>query len=541
MLKTRSIKQNIAILVSLMREWGIKHVVVCPGSRNAPIVHSLANVDDFECHPVTDERSAAFVALGMADATKQPVAVCCTSGSALLNISPAVAEAYYRHVPLLVISADRPAEWIGQMDGQTLVQPGSFGPHAKTYSLPEPKDETQLWYVSRIVNEALAALNFDGAQPVHINVHLSEPLFDFTDEDYPKIRKIEWERGVSLSDGAIEEIASSKRVMVIVGQIVNKPYTGYHDSLNTQLNELASKGCLVLAEHLSNVVGKQVVTRFDDVIASGHVTNDMCPDMVIYVGGHVVSKRLKKYLRQASPSTVWHLTDEDSVIDLFQCVSRMVRIDAMRVLGQINAHVCASDYAQKWITAERSIGDYDCTVWSDASVVGNVLKTMPTGSSLVLSNSSSVRHAQHFKLPVGVEVICNRGVNGIEGSLSAAVGYAMASQRLTLCVIGDLSFLYDMNALWNVALPPNLRIIVLNNSGGLIFGGLPGLEASNHRWDYVAACHNQSVRGWVESVGANYVRIDNMDELVAECSEYLWSKSESPIVFEVFSDKCGEK
>lgn len=542
MFNSRSTKQNIAILVKLMQEWGIEHVVVCPGSRNAPIVHTLGNAEGFICHPVTDERSAGFVALGLSDAVKSPVAVCCTSGSALLNIAPAVAEAYYRNVPLLVISADRPKEWIGQMDGQTLVQPGAFAPHAKSYSIDEPLNYTQEWYAVREINEALASLTFNGGRPVHINVNLSEPLFDFTNDELPLIRKIEWESGSQLSSRAVEEVSSSKRMMIVVGQLTSDLYAGNRNTLNDILIKASAKGCIVLTEHLSNVSCSHFITRFDDMLADGLVRDDMKPDIVVYIGGHVVSKRLKKYLRGVSPKVCWHVTCSDSVVDLFQCVTRMVTINAVDVLNVVCAKYDSNDikFTDAWKNIQYDLPEYVYSQWNDVSVVGNVLKCMPSGSALALANSSSVRHAQHFTLPNDVEVVCNRGVNGIEGSLSSAVGYAMASGRLTLCVIGDLSFFYDMNALWNVDLPSNLRVLVLNNSGGLIFGGLPGLEHSNHKWDFVAASHQQSAKGWVESTNARYLRVDNLHDLEEQAIDVLFGESDVPVVVEAFSDKCGD-
>lgn len=190
-------KENVNILTSLLVAHGVRHAVVCPGSRNAAIVHNLNECEDITCYPVTDERSAGFQALGLSMAEGyQPVVACVTSGSALLNLYPAVAEAYYQQIPLIVISADRPAQWINQLDGQTLPQPDALGQMVrKSVSLPEvfegEQQEEMHWYCNRLVNEALLKSMGRVKGPVHINVPISEPFYSFTKEALPVERKIE--------------------------------------------------------------------------------------------------------------------------------------------------------------------------------------------------------------------------------------------------------------------------------------------------------------------------------------------------------------
>ena len=528
-MKTISAKENICILISLMKAWGIRHAVVCPGSRNAPIVHTLGN--NIDCTPVTDERSAAFVALGMADALKEPIAVCCTSGSAVLNMSPAIAEAYYRHVPLLIISADRPAEWIGQMDGQTLMQPNCFGPHALCYDIDEVNNDTSRWATIRNTNEALMQLTQGNGMPVHINIHLSEPLFVFEEKELPKVRKIDYSS--TYTPQLLSEWNAATKRMVIVGQL----------SIGSQEAAMAKQiakhlDAVCIAEHLSNITAdNNIVWRADDILATNAtIPSTLEPDMVVYVGGHIVSKRLKQWLRKVKPQTLWHVSNEMRIIDLFQCVSRMVTVDCFAqtidtiITLQQNRN---DDYQQTWLNAQKALLHQPLQEWTDHNVVGRALQAMPQGWILALGNSSAVRHAQHFALPVGTEVMCNRGVNGIDGSVSEAVGCALGTKRNVLCIVGDLSFFYDMNALWNVALPSNLRILVINNGGGSIFATLPGLEQSEHKWPLVAAQHHTSARGWAESCGCTYsiATPDNIQQLFAE--------SHNTIVFEAFADKCG--
>lgn len=536
---SRSVKDNICVLVALMRRWNINHVVVCPGSRNAPIVHTIAETDGFICHPVTDERSATFVAIGIADATGECVAVCCTSGSAVLNLAPGVAEAFYRNIPLLLITADRPKEWIGQMDGQTLRQSDVFGEHAKTfdivdYSLTDATGLQSHWAAERDINEALSILTSDGGSPVHVNIQLNEPLFDFSDDALPAVRKIDWERCV-LSDEAKAEWQSAKRPMFIIGQMHLAESSRFVDVLSS----VASRYDIpVLAEHLSNYYGCNKVGRFDDILAwtendelSDDALSSLEPDLVVYVGGHIVSKRVKKWLRKVRP-VLWHVTEKNRVVDLMMSVRRMVKMtpsDLFSQLAAIDNTSSKTGFFAMWNGYVSRIGDSCGEMLSAFNVTRKAFDyindEVVSGRRrwiVALANSSTVRTAQRCDVASGVEVVCNRGVNGIEGSLSEAVGCALASpDKNVLCIIGDLSFFYDMNALWNVNLPNNLTVIVVNNGCGSIFGTLKGLEKSKWQWPYVAAKHSTSVRGWAEAVGCRYVELTNIADLAFNGGEII--------------------
>ena len=291
-------KENVNILTALLVKHGIRHAVVCPGSRNAPIVHNLNECPAIACYPVTDERSAAFYALGMAQALNEPVAICVTSGSALLNVFPAVAEAKYQRQPLVIISADRPPQWIDQLEGQTLPQPGALGGLvAKCVTLPEPRNDDERWYCNRLVNEALLSL----PACVHINVPITEPLFHFTTPKLPDERMIvrmtpSTDYGC-LHPDFVEALVKAKRPMIVFGQ------SSPHDFSGEGLDFLFSY-VIVLHEALAPFPS---VSHFDEVLAR-HNEAIVPPDFVIYVGGSIVSKRLKQFLRQAKDAQVWRIS-----------------------------------------------------------------------------------------------------------------------------------------------------------------------------------------------------------------------------------------
>lgn len=489
-------KENVNILTALFVSHGIRHAVVCPGSRNSPVVHNLNECPDIACYPVTDERSAGFYALGMAQALQQPVVVCVTSGTALLNLAPAVAEAYYQHLPLVVISADRPQQWIDQLDGQTLPQPDALGRFVrKAVSLPEPHDEEQHWYCNRLINEALIVRN----APVHINVPISEPLFEYTVPNLPKERKIEWLPS-DISPSTLSHISRmflhAKRPMLISGQ---------------PMNPLLDEAVSLIGEDDSYV-----------------------PDFVLYIGGSIVSKRVKHFLRKAKET--WLVNETGEVTDTFMNLTHVVQGDGEAVADHIRMMLVLEPhpFVQRWdalLACIREQVEAFEPAYSEMAAV-KYLEAHVGDAVMHYANSSAIRIANIFaKHPVW----CNRGVNGIEGSLSTAAGFSVVSEEIVFCIIGDLSFFYDQNALWNQNLNGNLRILLLNNGRGGIFNRLSGLEQSPARDLLVAAEHSTSAEGICRQNNVVYLRADNLSELYQAIDTLLYLDSTRPVLLEVFT------
>lgn len=537
-------KKNILQLVALLKAHEIRHVVLCPGSRNTPIIHTLANHPFFTCYSVTDERSAGFFALGLALSNGRPAAVCCTSGTALLNLHPAVAEAFYQQVPLVVISADRPAAWIGQMDGQTLPQPNVFGSLVKSsVDLPEIHTSEEEWYCNRLVNEALLELNHHGKGPVHINVPISEPLFSFSAEELPDVRVITRYQGLNVYDRQYDDLIArlngyTKRMMV-VGQM-NLIYL-----FERKICKLLYKHFAWLTEHTGNQTVPGIpVKNFDAIIYAlpEEEQAKLVPDLLITYGGHVVSKRLKQLLRKHPPKEHWHVAADGQVVDTFCSLTTVIEMDPFEFLEKI-AYLLENkpcEYPKRWEQLSKQMAEPDFA-FSEMAAIGKVLKALPTDAVLHLANSSTVRYAQLFQIPDSVEVCCNRGTSGIEGSLSTALGYAWASDKLNFVLIGDLSFFYDMNALWCNHLRGNLRIMLLNNGGGEIFQSLPGLkmEARTHR--FVTALHQTKAEGWAQERGFDYAAVHTMEELDAALSDFMQADQQgNPKFMEVFTDKAED-
>ena len=503
-------KENVNILTALLVAHGITKAVVCPGSRNAPIVHNLNACPDIACYPVTDERSAGFYALGMAQALKSPVAVCVTSGTALLNLAPAVAEAYYQHVPLVVISADRPAQWIDQLDGQTLPQPDALGRFVrKAVTLPEPADKESRWYCNRLVNEALLESGNGAGGPVHINVPITEPLFDFSTPALPEERRIELLKA-DITPQALSHVVrmfmQSDRPMLIFGQPFNP--------------------------------------NLDEAVWLVQDDERYIPDFVVCIGGSIVSKRVKHFLRKAKETWIVNATGE--VNDTFMNLTHVVQGDGDIVADQIRFMLAQQPhpFVRLWdelLQRVRHQADSYEPAYSQMAAVKCFEKAfaqLPEDAFVHYANSSAIRLANIFSTH---PVYCNRGVNGIEGSLSTAAGFSVVTDEKVLCVIGDLSFFYDQNALWNQNLKGNFRILLLNNGRGGIFNMLRGLEQSPARDSLVAAEHHTSAEGICLQNDIVYLKASCMDEMQQAIHTLLYIDSSRPVLLEVFTDPSDDE
>ena len=547
-------KENVNILTSLLLEYGVSDAVVCPGSRNAPIVHNLSVCEAIRCRPVTDERSAAFYALGLAIATRRPTIVCVTSGSALLNVMPAVAEAAYQHVPLVVISADRPQQWIDQLDGQTIPQSDALGRFVrKAVQLPEPHNDEERWLCRRLVNEAMHLATCRQGAPVHINVPISEPLFEFDTEQLPQLSRFNNIKRAAINDASMDmpdAFHDATRPMIVIGQLA-------HGTISHETIRSLSEKYVVMSEPLSNP--SYMTIHFDEairyIVSDNSSINDdeddktaYYPDYVIYVGDTLVSKPARRFLRNAKAPSCLITPDAADIHDPLMTLTDIVECDSDSI-NALLASLCETpdtdercrfhDRWQSFLDACAAHADAYAPEYSQMATVKyfeEQLADLDIDICVHYANSSAVRlaciYAQHY-------VWCNRGVNGIEGSLSTAAGFSLATHDMTVCVIGDLSFFYDQNALWNSNLRGNLRIILLNNRGGGIFRQLPGLSDSPAADDLVMASHENTAQGICTQNDIGYMSAKNMDEMQIGIVTLLTRESERPMLLEVFTD-CND-
>lgn len=478
-------KEGVNILTGVIKAKGIRRVVLSPGSRNAPLIIAFARETGMEHFVVLDERSAAFFALGMVQQSGEAVVLVCTSGTALLNYAPAVAEAYYQRLPLVVISADRPEEWVDQDDSQTIRQKEVLSHLVKaSYQIvAETTTEEERWYVNRLVNDAVNCALGGRKGPVHINVPLHEPLYGLhrrEEQSYRIIEKADIAKSPDpeIIKGWAEKFSIFPRVMILAG--CHLP----DEELKKAIHRLALlPNVVVLSETHANLGCEPHIGTIDRVLAVIQESEkaDFAPDLLITYGGPLISKHIKAWLRVFRPRWHWRVERGEHAIDTFKVLSAQIDADAGVFFPLLAEQVVPleSDYAARWrmkqeLARQRHEAFAASVPWSDWKAFQILLPALPGGCALQLANSTPARYAQLFETPQLARVDGNRGTSGIDGSTSTAAGAAWLNPGTTVLITGDMSFLYDSNALWNKYLSPRLKIIVIRNGGGAIFRFLPG-------------------------------------------------------------------
>lgn len=544
-------KEACRILVSLLEKHGVEEAVVSPGSRNAPLMMALSALASIRCTVVVDERSAAFIALGKASVTGRPVVLVCTSGTALLNYAPAVAEAYYRKVPLIVVSADRPVEWIDQDDSQTLRQYEALANYVKgNYNIPaDCSSATQQWYVNRMVNDALISATSGRQAPVHINVQLDAPLGRVEERTETcwtarTVGMIQPDQRLSHADAvALAGVMSqARRVLVIAG------FHNPDEPLRDALEELSRRGNVaVMTETISNLSSLRFINAIDSVLStlSEEELDHMRPDLVVTVGGAIVSRFIKQYLRRVHPDEHWHVGLSDTTIDCFQSLTRRIDMDAapffsglLSAMDEDCIACCRSGYYEEWMALDRSAGKIHAEFlqsapWSDLRAVSTLMRAVPEGTALQLSNGTSVRYAQLFPALQCLRADSNRGVSGIDGSTSTAIGAASAfPERLTLLLTGDMSAQYDIGALAAPCIPAAFRMVVLCNGGGGIFRFIDATRSMPILDRFLVADRPFPLRQLADAYGFAYLEASSEAELDAVLPEFF-SPSDRPVILAI--------
>ena len=498
----------------------IKHIVISPGSRNAPLTIGFSNDPYFSCYSIVDERCAAFFALGMAQQLRQPVAVVCTSGSALLNYYPAFAEAFYSDIPLVVISADRPSNKVDIGDGQTIRQANVLANHSAynaNLSDAPHSDKSNFYELNTAFNTAIAQ-----QAPVHINVPFEEPLYLTTEERYTFENQLLPPTNIALDDAAaitfVKRWNTAAKKMILVG--VLPPNSVEADYVQRLAQD---PSVLVLTETTSNLHDPHFIPCIDKLLTYTEkdpaLKEALRPDLLLTFGGLVVSKKIKQFLRTFQPSYHYNV-DLYKGYDSYFCLTAHFKSDINTFLKKIGHYLLSvpSDYQKKWLEIKNEIQrkhlEYqNDTPFSDFKVYAELFNTIPKHYMVQISNSSAIRYAQLMKSDPTWKVYCNRGTSGIDGSTSTAIGAAVASGAPTVFVTGDLSFFYDSNALWNKYIPKNFRIILLNNEGGGIFRILPG-DTSDPNFEYFFETpHKLTAEHLCKMYGITYYQANNYSDL----------------------------
>ncbi|MFV8363046.1 2-succinyl-5-enolpyruvyl-6-hydroxy-3-cyclohexene-1-carboxylic-acid synthase [Flavobacterium sp. ZT3P35] len=517
---------------------GITNIIISPGSRNAPLTIGFVSNPAFQCYSIADERTAAFFGLGIAQQTRKPVVLVCTSGSALLNYYPAFAEAFYSQIPMIVISADRPQSKIDIGDGQTIRQENVFENHSLyNANLHEDVSAENDLKINEAINIAISQKG-----PVHINAPFEEPLYETVSElsvEVNTVASANVTQTISIED--VSEFATiwnnSTKKMILVG--VNEP-----NAINEKIIDAFAKdeSVVVLTETTSNLHHDTFINNIDTIITpfTNEDFENFCPEILVTFGGMVVSKRIKAFLRKYKPKHHWHI-DSWRAYDTFGALTKHFEVDPNvffdTFLSLTNA--IESDYFQQLdaVKALRKLKSdiyLDKIPFSDFKVFEKVMQGLPINSQLQISNSSAIRYAQLIDIHPTIEVYCNRGTSGIDGSTSTAIGAAVANAKPTVFITGDIGFLYDSNALWNNYIPENFKIIVINNGGGGIFRILPGHEESPVFNTFFETSHCLTAEHLAKMFGFEYTIASDEASLESGLST-LYGQNDKPSLLEVFT------
>lgn len=525
-------------IIEILSAKGIINIIISPGSRNAPLTIGFAQNPNFKCYSIADERCAAFFALGIAQQTKQPTAVVCTSGSALLNYYPAFAEAFYSQIPLIVISADRPQNKIDIGDGQTIRQENVFLNHSVyNANLTEDASEENDLKINLAIETAIQQKG-----PVHINAPFEEPLYETTEEllVQPKITNLQSDiapKTIENNDEFVSVWNNAKRKLILVG--VNEANVIDQEIIE---NLASDPSIVVLTETTSNLHHPSFINSIDTLITPFDDSDfkEFNPEVLVTFGGMVVSKRIKGFLRKYKPEHHWHI-DTLRAYDTFGALTKHFEMqpnDFFKDLLSKTSFV-ESDYFKdiqdiyktRLIKRQEYLNQIG---FSDFKVFEKVIETLPKNSILQISNSSAIRYAQLIDIDESIEVFCNRGTSGIDGSTSTAVGASVGNAKQTVFITGDISFLYDSNALWNSYIPKNFKIVLVNNGGGGIFRILPGHEEKPVFNTYFETSHGLTAEHLAKMYNCNYFTANDLQSLNSSL-EILYNANDAPGILEIFT------
>lgn len=525
-------------IIEICKAKDVHHIVISPGSRNAPLTIGFTNNPQFICYSIADERCAAFFALGVAQQIEKPVAVVCTSGSALLNYYPAYTEAFYSQIPLIVISADRPADKIDIGDGQTIRQENVFSNHSLyNVNLVEEACEENDVFINEAINVAIAQKG-----PVHINVPFEEPLYETVgnctvDINITTIYKIHQKVNVDDLIAFTTLWNHSKKILILVGE--NKP-----NAIEQKwIDSLASfPSVVVMTESTSNLHHPNFITNIDTVITPFTQKDflKLQPRILVTFGGMIVSKRIKAFLRLYKPKHHWHI-DEHRAYDTFGILTKHFQVTPNQFFKQFLpfAKTVESDYSFNFksvrdVRQEKHKQYLSKIPFSDFKVFEKIIPSLPKNSQLQISNSSAIRYAQLFDIDSSIEVFCNRGTSGIDGCTSTAIGAAVGSKNQTTLITGDIGFLYDSNALWNNYIPKDFKIILINNGGGGIFRILPGHQETETFTTFFETSHCLTAEHLAKMYQLDYF-IASDDKSLEKGLKSLFHQNIKPSILEVFT------
>lgn len=544
------ILEQINDIASICSAHGIKTAIISPGSRSAPLTLAFTRHPEIDCKVISDERSAAFIALGIAQQQKLPVVLICTSGSAALNYAPAITEAYYQEIPLLILTADRPPEWIDQYDGQTIKQNEIYGNHVKrSFTFPsEVVNEDVRWHCNRIINESILGATTIPYGPVHVNIPLREPFYPNKEESttFNAVRIIKNNEIVrSIDADELQELHQEwerhTNKAIVIGQC--PPSISLQNSV-AEFSKVTNTP--VIADVISNQHGDGNI-KFQDLFLNPKLEQNnhgLAPDLLITFGNSLISKNLKTFIRDKPPKAHWHISPSDRLNDALQNVTRLVKVRPEEFLKSFNPKPASKEFNSVWKTQNDKTRAFvsmyiETCEFGELKAVAKCLDALPTDSQLHLANSMSVRYANILGVAASgeISVFANRGTSGIDGSNSTAVGAALAQDKIVTLITGDMAFFYDRNAFWHNYNLKNLRVIILNNHAGGIFRLIEGPASQPELEEYFETDQGLNAKNTASDFNFDYKLVDNEMDLDKQLSNF-YDASENAKILEIESESA---
>jgi 2-succinyl-5-enolpyruvyl-6-hydroxy-3-cyclohexene-1-carboxylate synthase len=546
--------KEIVNIAEVCAQKGVKKFVLSPGSRCAPLTISLLRHPEIDCITVTDERSAAFIAMGIAQQSGETVGLVCTSGTAVLNYYPAITEAFYQGIPLLVLTADRPPEWIDQFDNQSIRQKEVYSKHIlKSFETPvDLSSQDSKWHFYRIMSEAINTTSYPIKGPVHVNVPLREPLYPKLDQDIDFDKNIKIIRQSKIQNTLpleeqnylLDKINSCEKIMIVAGM------NDYNYNLVNSLEKLhSSKKFVVISDITSNTSESNSINNIDSILTSIDDIN-LAPDLIISFGNAVISKNLKTFIKKYKPKENWFIKESGLVGDTYQSLTNIINVTPEYFFDYLSNNLekinIKPNYSSLWIENEISIiskleNYFEQNNFSELDIVHKIMKSLPNDSLLQLGNSMSVRYASYVGLDSNkkIKVNSNRGTSGIDGSISTSVGACISSKKITTVITGDLSFFYDKNSLWNNYVPEHLRIVILNNHGGGIFRILDGSSKLPELDNYFETKNNVTAENMLKDYNCDYFKCSSLEEVKNVLSDFYTLNGKFKVLEVQFDSKSN--
>lgn len=553
-----AVLQPITDLAEVCYLHGIRKVVISPGSRSASLTLAFTRHGGFDIKVVMDERAAGFIALGMAQQLKQPVILICTSGSAAYNYAPAVAEAFFQQIPLVIFTADRPREWIHQHDGQTIYQSGIYGEHVRKYfEIPsdyEHKDSR--WFINRSVNEAILTAGAVPPGPVHINVPIREPFYPTEGEEIQSsshvriINRNHVEKVLSTDiwHELLNEWEAAGKILIVGGQC------GLDERLNTALTNIASEFDVpVVGDVISNQKGSELFITHHDLFLREADSAQLVPDLLITYGLSLISKELKQFLRKNPAVQHWHIAEDEHLVDTFHSLTRQILVSPSYFFNSLFEKIDYqlftqgdepgndSVYGERWHQNERRsalmLSNYlkNLSSLNDLTCIDEFILSLSNKIQLHVANSMAIRYVNILGRRIGAHTIfCNRGTSGIDGCVSTAIGSALATVEPVYLITGDVAFLYDRNGLLLDSLPANLKILVINNAGGNIFRLIDGPARLPELETYFETRHGFTAERTAQDSDIAYFSAGSLGSFHEQLRQFVAAPSTA--IFEVFTD-----